>query len=488
MTDTAPPTSAPTTLANRAGRSARWAVLQSGGKHVIDLAVFLILAKLLTPEAFGLVAMAGAVIVLINVLAEMGLGDAIVQRAELHSGHLDAAFWATVGLGLVLGGLVWVLAPWIVRLFGQPELSPVLRALAPLFLIQTLNVVPQALLQREFGFRQLALRALVGSVAGGVAGVTLALYDGGAWSLVTQQLVSGGVGLVGLWRFCRWRPRWRFSRPHALELLAFSRSVLATRMLNVASSKADAVIVGMVLGPVDLGYYSIATRLMLALEQLFCQGVDAVALSAFSKVAGRPDDMAVLFQAATRTAAVLALPVFGGLALLAPDIVAAVLGSRWAGSAPVLQVLAWAGMLQAITHFNHAVFKASNQPERSARLAVRSALINVITLAAAAPFGILAVAGSYLLRCVLVAPVGLFWAMDIVQLRPRALFRPMLQPALALLAGGSLALLLRWLLAPYAPAWVLLLVCGSTGLVVYGVWLRLMAGQAWPFKRGQFSS
>ena len=474
-------------LGRRAGHGARWSALGNAGKNAIDLAVFVLLAHHVAPAAFGLVAMAAALIVLVNVIAALGLGEALVQRDELEPAHADSAFWCTLGVAATLAALIAAAAPWLAAAYGQPTLAPVLRALTPLLLLQGLAVVPQALLQREFAFRALGLRLLAASVCGGAAGIGLALGGAGVWSLVVQQLLASGIGLLALWGRTRWRPRWRCSHRHAAELLVFGRSVIGARLLNVAASKADDLVVGLVLGPVALGYYSVACRMLLALEQLFCQGIDAVALSAFSRLQSRRDELRALFLRATTLAAALAFPVFGGLALLAPQVVALVFGPAWLPSAPLLQVLLVAGALQALMHFNHAVFKACGQPGLSLRLALWSTGLNVLTLAVAVRYGIVAVAVSYLLRSVLIAPLGLWQVRRLLDLPLAQYFRPWAPVLAAVAAAAAVVRGLQAALPATLPAPAALALLVVAGAAVYllacralGVLPGLLSGAAPP--------
>jgi O-antigen/teichoic acid export membrane protein len=462
-------------LARQAGRGAAWAVLQSGGKHFIDLAVFLMLAKLIAPEAFGLVALAGAFIVLVNVLAEMGFGEALVQRDRLDPEHLSTAFWCTLGAGALIGAAMFACAPALARAAGRPELTTIVRAMTPLFLIQALTVVPQALMQRQFGFRALALRALAGSIVGGGLGVALAWHQADAWSLVAQQLCAGSVGLAGLWLQSAWRPSFTFSMRHARELLGFGRNVVMARALNVAASKADDLIVGLVLGPVALGFYSVACRMLLALEQLFCQGVDAVALSAFSRAGSRLGELRWLFLAATRITAALALPVFAGVMYAAPELVQAVVGPQWMPSVPILQILLVAGFMHTLMHFNHAVFKACGRPELSVRIAAMSTLLNVVTLLIAVQFGVVAVAVSYVARSVLIAPIGLWLVCRLVGLPLADYLRPLLPPFVALALGAAVAGLTRFEVVDWFVPTVTVLVSLAFGAAVYAASLAWLA-------------
>ncbi|MDH5536076.1 MAG: oligosaccharide flippase family protein, partial [Betaproteobacteria bacterium] len=158
-------------IARHAAHSAGWALLQNAFKPLIAILIVIFLARLLEPEAYGLIALAGVAVTLISVLIEQGFNDALVQREALEPGHLHAAFWLALASSCVLMFLLIASAGMFAAVVDQPALGPVLQGLAVLFPLQALAVVPQALLQRAFAFRTLALRTLIGIAAGGAAGI-----------------------------------------------------------------------------------------------------------------------------------------------------------------------------------------------------------------------------------------------------------------------------------------------------------------------------
>ncbi len=466
----------PGDLAQRSRAGAIWSVVNSGAKHGMDLLVFLLLARWLAPEAFGLMALVSTAMVVAVTLAELGLTEALVQRKRLPGVVVDTAFWLLLGAAGVLASVLALLAWPLSLAYGQPDLLPLIWALCPLVIVVALNTVPQALMQRELRFRPLALRGLAGTLAGGVAGLGLAWLGADVWSLVAQQMVAGVVGLALLWAQTDWRPRWRFSRAAVRRLLGFGRHVLLTRCLNVVASKVDDAVIGLVLGPVALGAYAVASRLRLALEQLFCQGVDAVALSAFSRLSAQRETLARAYLGATRTALALALPVFLSAAWLAPACLPLLIGSQWDAAMAPLQALLLAGLLQAFLHFNHAVFRALGQPGRSWQLGLASLTLNVLLVVVAVRWGVQAVAWAYLLRVALVGPWGTVLACRALGLGARSYARA-LGPVLAAaaLATGMGWGVWQWLasgpLLPLAePAKALL--AWTPAVLVYGAyWL-----------------
>ena len=198
-------------LKQKSVTSVLWSAAQKWGSRLIGVFVFFLLARLLTPEAIGLSALAMAFIYFAQAVVAQGFVEAIVQREDLEPDHLHTAFWANAGAGIVISVLAVALAPWIASLANTPALAPVLRWLTVSFLLSALCSVPTAILQRDFAYKVLAVRYLVGIVLGGIVGVVMAFMGYGVWSLVAQELVYRTSSTISLWAQLPWRPKLRFS-------------------------------------------------------------------------------------------------------------------------------------------------------------------------------------------------------------------------------------------------------------------------------------
>lgn len=464
-----------TSLAPRAANSTFWSVIQNGGKHAMALVIFVLMARLLDPDAYGAVALAGVVVTLVNALVEQGFNDALVQRDALEPGHLNAAFWLMLCSAGVFATVLFLLAPVIAVALGMPAVAPVMRWLALLFPLQALAIVPQALLQRAFCFRTLTLRTLAALLAGGVVGVWLAMHGAGVWSLVAQQITGAATALIVLWAGSRWRPGIRFSRRHALELYRFSRHVIGFNLLDFLKRKSDDFIIGVFLGPVALGTYSLAYQMLLMMEQLMCKGFDAVALSAFSRMRGDPLALREAFYTVARLSALVAFPAFLGAGLVMPELVAALLGEKWRGAVPVIQVLLLVGALHSVFHYNHAVFKACGRPHLSSKFAVFEALANIALFLLVVHRGIEAVAVAYVAVGFAMAPFSLWAVRDLLGLDVLRYLRQFLVPlgACVLMAAGVMAA--EWGIGGQFGSRALLALLIVTGVVSYVASLRLLA-------------
>lgn len=400
-----------------------WTAVQSLGVRLSSLVVFVVLARLLTPSDFGVLAMAGVFVGLGDVLVAQGLGTAITQRADVEPEHESTAFWTNMLLGLGLGGLLWLSAPWIAAVYHQEAVSSVIRWLSPVVVLRGAVAVPVGLLQRRFRFRALAIRSLATALIGGVAGIVAALSGWGVYALVVQQLVSAGLDVIVVWRAAAWWPRLLFSVRHLKDLLGFSSYLLGSGLLGLVSRRADDFLIGIVLGDVALGIYVVAYRGLQILQQVLAKTGTVVAFSAFSRLQDQPERMREAFYESTRAASVISLPVFVGVSMLAPLAVPLVFGDQYAESGRVLQVLALIGVVHGVSYLNYAVFTGVGRPDFVLKLLTVRTIANVVAFFLAVPYGIVAVAAAFVARAYLLMPLNVFVLRVAIDVSPRRYFR-----------------------------------------------------------------
>jgi O-antigen/teichoic acid export membrane protein len=403
------PHNPPGSLGRAAVRGLAWTMLRSISSRLVGSVVFVVLARLLDPKAFGTVALASVFLVFISLLVESGFGEAVIQRKQMTEVDLNTAFWVNNALGLALALTMTASAGLLARLFDQPELAPVLRALSLVFVLAALASIPQALLRRALRFRQIALRGVAGTIAGGVVGVGMALAGLGVWSLVGQILANTLVGTAVLWLACSWRPGVTVSRSSLVELFRFGVNILGERVALFASRRSDDFLVGLVLGPVALGLYTAAYRILLIMTDVIIWTIEGVAFPVFSRLHGDPERSKRAFYMATQFCSAVATPAFLSLAALAPELTRLAFGPKWAGAIPAMQVLALVGIPHAVTYFNKAVVNAGGRPGLSFRVAVLTAIVNVVAFVLVVRWGILAVAISYVVCSYVLTPVS-FWS------------------------------------------------------------------------------
>ena len=464
-------------LRDRALRGVAWSAVQNWGSRLVSFIVFAVLAQLLAPDAFGVIALAGTYIAFLRVLVDQGFAAAIIQRDKLEAGHLDTAFAVNMGMSVVLMAASWPLADPIARLFDTPDLGPIIQALAPAFLLAALAGVQQALFERRMQYRVLAIREFAASCAAGLVGVGMAWYGWGVWSLVGWFLTERATAVVVLWIASPWRPGRTITRRHFKDLFSFGIHLVGSNLLDYVNSRADNLIIGYVLGPTALGFYDVAYKLYTAGVDLVTQTVSSVAFSTFSKLQHAREKMRTAFYKGTQTASIVAFPAFLGAAAIAPDLIATVFGAQWVPeSVHVFQVLALVGMLHALFYFNPAVLLACNRPDWRLLVNVLNAIANVIAYTIAVQFGIVAVAAAYVLRGYLLAPVQFWMLRRLIDVRVCTYLRNISVPLVGTVVMASALVALRTYALPDMAALVWI-----PGAIVGGA--LLYAAMLWIFDR-----
>ncbi len=455
--------------------SVGWVALGSWGARLSSLVVFSLLGRLLAPEDFGLLALAAVFVAALTVLVESGFSRAVVQRRTLDAAHTSTAFWTSLGSSVLLAGLLCAVAPLLERLLDSPGLAPVLMALSASLPLSALSAVPSALLEREFRFRQLAVRRLVSVLAGAVLGVALAVAGAGVWALVGQTLGAAAVGVVVLWGSTSWRPRRTWSREAFTELWRFARSSLGIDLLLLVNAQADKLVVGAVLGPEVLGYYFVGARTLQLLFEVITGVIGQLSLTTFARL---QDDLPRLRRAlssATFVSACVAFPAFGFAAALAGSAIPLLYGDQWDRSVAVMQVLAPAYALLAITYFDKSTFMAVGKPAVALRLTFWQTLVGLAATAVAAPFGAVAVSGARAARQFAFWPVRLALLQRHVGVAPADYSRRLLGPLVATALPVVAVLALQASSARLEPPLLAALVLGAGSVVAYVLLLDLCA-------------
>lgn len=475
-------------LKQKAVKGVIWSAIENWGSRVISFVVFLLLARLLEPKTFGLVALSSVFFAFMQVFLDQGFGQAIVQRKEVDREHLDTAFWTNITIALLLLGISVAGAGFIATLFKEPQLTPIIRWLSLSFVFAALNSVQSAILSRQLAFKTLSLRTLVATFAGGVVGVVMALLGFGVWSLVGQQIANGLAGVVVLWSTTDWRPGFKFSKKHFRELFSFGINVVGIKALNFLNRRSDDLLIGYFLGSVALGYYTVAYRILLMVNQLMVGTIQKTAMPVFSRLQSEPERLRQAFYTAIALTTLLAFPVFLGLSALAPELVVVMFGEEWKASIPVMQILNLIGLLYAGFNYNNPLIMALGKPGLGLGLSSVQAIGNVIGFAIAVRWGIVAVAAAYVIRAYLTAPVTLWIVNKLIPINFRTYLSQYTAPLIASLVMIASIFGTKYFLSQIVNKHILLAICIPLGAIVYVITIQLIAPKLFQRAIDLFSS
>jgi PST family polysaccharide transporter len=393
-----------------------WTFCQQVGGQVISFVVFVVLARLLVPEDFGLVAMANVTVAFLTLFTGAALTSALVQRPEIDAAHLDTMFWTVVGLSILLGAGAWLFATDIARFFNEPGLQPILRWLSLCLPLSALQQVQVSLLRRELNFKSIELRLLISQPIAGVIGISFALLGFGVWSLVARLITSAAIQTLVMWFTVKWRPRRLFSVPHFRELFSFGINVSGANFVAFMSRRLDVFLIGYALGAGPLGIYTIAKRLVVLLVELIGGTIEHVAWPIFSRIQQDQRKVVIAFHKATHYVSLMAFPVFAGIGILAESIVPTVFGDQWGPSAQLMRVLALVGLVQAVLNFHETLMVGMGRPDLKLRLQAMLAVANLIVFFVAIRFGLFAVTVGYAIVAISLTPIWIITIRSLVSL------------------------------------------------------------------------
>jgi PST family polysaccharide transporter len=311
------------------------------GRAPLQFGFFVLLSRLLGPEAYGLIGIA----LLINFAGEVLFAqgpwaDAIGRDPNPTPEQWSSLFWLLLAIGCILALMAVAVAVPLAWMFAQPALIYLIPCLSPALPFAALGVMPQALLRRELRFAPFAARSAVAGLLAGAVATAAALAGAGVWSLVLLQLVQPAVAAVVLWQAIPWRPAPHFSLAEVRPTLAFVAGGMAERLVLVADALLLRIVIGKALGPIALGHYVLATKALEMLIQLLARPVARVTLPSAVRLASDPPALRRLAERGLEMAALIGFPTGLALAACATDLVPAIFGPAWTPSGTALQLMA----------------------------------------------------------------------------------------------------------------------------------------------------
>jgi PST family polysaccharide transporter len=341
----------------------------------------IVLARLLTPQDFGAIALITVITGFAAIFAEFGLGAALVQQRDLSHAEISSAFRLSAVLGAGLSILLWAAAPLVERFYAVRGLAGLARLLSVAFFLSALGTVPRALLQRDMRFRALARADVLATTFGVGTSIGLAAFLHDPVALAVGTLASVLVGSIALWA-CQRDFSWlRASPRHAGQLLAYCGNLVGFTVINYWARNIDNLLIGKLIGPTALGLYSRAYTLMLVPINQIVGAVSPVILPMLASLQDDPERFRRAYLSALRAITFVAFPAMAGLAVTAYSSVLVLFGPRWVESVPLVRTLAWVGVLQSVTNPTGLILVATGRTDRLLRWGLFGSTACIIALA-----------------------------------------------------------------------------------------------------------
>ncbi|MCF6413942.1 lipopolysaccharide biosynthesis protein [Collinsella tanakaei] len=367
-------------MSNSSLKAFLWSFLEQGGSKVVSLVVQIVLARILSPEAFGVLAILLVVTNVADAIAQSGLGSAIIQRKTSDEVTYSTAFWLSMGIAAALFCCILVVSPAIESFYAMPDLGGYLNVLALVVFFNSANSIQRSILQKQMDFKSLFWTSTLAAIASGVIGAGGAFAGWGVWALVAQTISQSAATCIVMAARVPWRPRLAFSKSEAGELLSYGWKIAFTSILNVFYTGISDLVVGRACSAEALGYYSQGRKYPMAVISMATNAIQNVMFPALAK----RQESRKAFANATRRALVTGTFVIAPLALYcasaAEPIVALLLTEKWLPCVPIFQMVCVSHSVMMLTMANLRAYMALGESGLYLKLQVFKVVIGGVAI------------------------------------------------------------------------------------------------------------
>ncbi|MFK7921328.1 MAG: lipopolysaccharide biosynthesis protein [Bacteroidia bacterium] len=450
-----------------------WTLTEKFGSRVLTLLIFLILARLLEPDDFGVVAIVSSIMALVQILSEQGFAAAIVQKPTLEKEDLDTSFWGSFGMNVILMGILIGSSGFVAEYFERPELEMLITVMSFNLVLHTFNIVQRSIFQRELKFKAIAIAQVIGIFVGGTVGVIAAFMDMGAWSLIYYLLTVGVIVNIVFWIQSDYRIGFYFSWQRYKKLFAFGVNVMGSKLLFYGNAEFVNLLIGALISVEAAGLFTIASKVYSTFKDLLVNSLGRVALPIFSKLQNDVPQLRSVLISYSGKVNLLIFPICFSIAIMAKDVVLIGFGEKYLGSAVSMSwLMASAGFLVLASYIND-VLLAIDKSGTSFRANLVSTVLNFMMFGIFYTFGLDYVALGIFLRNALMALIAPFFLPTELGQAKWTIFKDL---GKAILAGTAVALpLYFWPEVPFGDIYYYVHLGGKVivTIALYSVFIQL---------------
>ncbi|MFV8570531.1 lipopolysaccharide biosynthesis protein [Marinobacter sp. SBS5] len=425
----------------------------------------LFLARMLAPEAFGLVAMAAVVFELANAFINSGLGAALIRSKEVSDADLNTVFYTNLGLSFAAYAAIFAGAPYIAAFYSQPELTALVQVMGLVVFINAAKIVQSAVLSRKMDFKTQMKANTMATVVSGILAVTAAYQGWGVWSLVVQMLSQALVSALMLWMTSNWRPTWQFSTESFKRLFAFGRNLLAEGLLSVAYQNSYILVIGRFFSAELTGLYFFAKKISNLISQQLTGAIQQATFPALSTLQDDNETLKYKYRQIMQLMMFLIAPIMMLLAALAPLLVSLAFDEKWQGAVPYLQLLCVVGMIYPLHALNMNLLNVKGRSDLVFKVGLLKKGVNLTMLFLAIPYGILGIVVSQVIATFLALIPNTYFSATLVGYSTVEQVKDVFKPISAAILAGAGA----WWTAHAIPAqpMIVLMLSGLVGAGIY---------------------
>ncbi|WP_026567972.1 lipopolysaccharide biosynthesis protein [Bacillus sp. UNC41MFS5] len=454
------------TLKNKVVNGLFWTFGERILTQGISFALSIILARLLMPSEYGVVALILVFINIANVFVSTGLGESLIQKKDTTESDFSTMFYCSFVLSLFLYTILFFSAPYIVAFYNHSELIWVLRILALILPISSFNTIQQAYVSKKMMFKKFFLSNFCSAILSGCIGIMMAYNGFGVWSLVAQFLTSSVVGTIVLFFTIRWRPKWLFSITAAKDLISFGWKLITANLINTVYSELRSLVIGKNYTMADLAYYNRGNQFPSLIISNINTTISKVIFPAMATVNDDPARLKSVTRRAMKLTAYLTFPLMIGLMSVAHSLILVLLTEKWLFAVPFLQICCVYWLFQPMQTANWQAIKALGRSDLLMNLEIVKKVIGVTLLLISMNISVYAIAMSNAIFAGISMLINMIPNKKLIEYSMLEQFRDIAPPLLLSITMGGMIYTLSWLPLPVGPTLVLQIVSG--GIIYVG--------------------
>ena len=451
-------------LKKKTVKGVAWTSLNQVVSLGFGFVIGVILARLLSPSDYGLLAMIGVFNAIAFAFLDSGFGSALIRKPNLTEDDNTTAFLFNIVVGLLLFGVIWMIAPWVAVFYDKPILTSLLRAEGSLLILSSFKMVQNAQLSRALNFKATMIINISAQIISGLVAVFAAYKGLGVWALVFQHIMSSIISLILLWIISPWRPRGKWNKKSLSYLWGYGSKLLASGLLNTVYNNIYPIVIGKLYSAADLGQYTRATGYASLPSGTLTGVIQQVTFPVLSKIQDDNARLADSYRRMLRFTVFLVFPIMIGMVVLAHPLVISLVTDKWAQCVPYLQVICFASMWYPVHAINLNLLQVKGRSDLFLRLEIIKKAIITIAIFICIPFGIMGICIGSVCTSIICLAINTYYTGKLIHV---GFIRQMLDMTPTLLASFTMGTIIYFAVTPFDNNLIKLVIGIPIGVIIY---------------------
>lgn len=375
-------------LKNRTVKGVGWSFIDNIASSGVTFLVSLVLARLLIPEEYGIMAMIAIFLAISNSIVDSGFSNALIRKVYVKSIDYNTVFYFNFVISIILYILLFILSPYFSSYFNEPILVEVIRVIGLILIINALSIIPRTIFVKSINFKVQTKVSLISSISSGILGISMAFAGLGVWSLVGQQLSRQILNTFYLWFYCKWRPVWEFSINSFKELFGFGSKLLLSGILDTIYKNVYYIVIGRFYSSAQLGQYTRAEQFNSIFSSNLTSIVQRVSYPVLSNIQEEPERLREAYRKIIKITMLVTFACMLGLVAISKSLIVILIGVKWLPAVSYLQIICFSGMLYPLHAINLNILQVKGRSDLILKLEIIRKIVAIAPIVIGIFYGI----------------------------------------------------------------------------------------------------